>query len=456
MSNRPLDELFKEKLTDAEVAPPPHMWNRIAPQIPPAVSTTPPNGLAKISKNTLALSAVILLVSGWLVGVATYPLLFPTSSSLTTTSPTPHLEVAVSTPTPMLASTQVSSLIQPSPSTAALPISSDTPPALHRTKASAYTHRSLSKSNLDLDTTLDTTSPITFALAENATSSIAATILPTIIANNAGSPPSAIAEVATPIIAPPVRPLLNFASLPQNALPAELQSTAIREVASKSSTREILFNTTVAARLYRPNIPLGLHVGLIGGGALTGIRNRQLAESSAISPQGMALHAHYGLKVGYDFSEHFGIHAYLVNARHEQRYTLNTHRINTEQSTSVKLQYTQIPVLARYSFNMPTRFGLPMQLSCLAGVQYGMLSSAAIHLNNPTLQETLLRKSSWGVVGGFDYDIYLTPSYYFSLGTRATIATPTNSFGQVAVPNAKTTNNISFGLQAGITYKLGK
>lgn len=453
MSNRPLDELFKEKLTDAEVAPPPHMWNRIAPQIPPAASTTPPTGLAKISKNTLALSAVLLLVSGWLVGVATYPLLFPTSSSLTTTPPTSHLEVAVSTPTPMMASPQIASLIQSSPSTVASPISSDTPPALHRAKASAYTHRSVSK--LDLET--GTTSPITFTLAENTTSPIAAaTIPPTIITNNAGSTLSAIAEIATPIVAPPVRPLLNFASLPQNALPAELQSTAIREVASKSSTREILFNTTVAARLYRPNIPLGLHVGLIGGGALTGIRNRQLAESSTISPQGMALHAYYGLKVGYDFSEHFGIHAYLINTRHEQRYTLNTHRINTEQSTSIKLQYTQIPVLARYSFNMPTRFGIPMQLSCLAGVQYGMLSSAAIHLNNPTLQETLLRKSSWGVVGGFDYDIYLTPSYYFSLGTRATIATPTNSFGQVAMPNAKTTNNISFGLQAGITYKLGR
>ncbi|OWY22481.1 hypothetical protein C7N43_08745 [Sphingobacteriales bacterium UPWRP_1] len=163
----------------------------------------------------------------------------------------------------------------------------------------------------------------------------------------------------------------------------------------------------------------------------------------------------YGMNAGIDFSANWGLQTeWVIKSVQGQALSYRPLESVTNQNTEINLTYTYVPVLLKYKFNRTLKLtGQPAVLNYVAGVQYGTLKSAEINLNNPILQENLLKKSLWGVVAGVDYDVYLTPNYFITLGARASFSTSSGRFTQINMPGNGTANQLVWGLRAGLNYR---
>lgn len=163
----------------------------------------------------------------------------------------------------------------------------------------------------------------------------------------------------------------------------------------------------------------------------------------------------YGMLAGIDFSANWGLQAeWVMKSVQGQSFSYRPLESVTNQNTEINLTYTYVPVLVKYKFNRTLKLtGQPAVLNYVGGIQYGTLKSAEINLNNPILQENLLKKSLWGVVAGVDYDVYLTPNYFITLGARASFSTSSSKFAQINLPGNSTANQLVWGLRAGFNYR---
>lgn len=168
----------------------------------------------------------------------------------------------------------------------------------------------------------------------------------------------------------------------------------------------------------------------------------------------------YGLSLGYNFTTSFGVQLeWIINSRQGQQYERTSRGFSNsrslQQAPEINLRYTQFPILVKYRMQRMSRLThQPFVISYLAGFQYGWLKSAEVNIDSPILQQDLLRKTSWGFVGGIDYELFLTKNIYTSLGIRSSLSTSSNSVNQISLPSRKTTNNFLLGVQAGIHYRI--
>lgn len=163
----------------------------------------------------------------------------------------------------------------------------------------------------------------------------------------------------------------------------------------------------------------------------------------------------YGWSLGYDFSPRYGIQVEWI-LKSKQGQVFNYLQENFEQfnTTNINLTYTHFPILFKYRFNKySTLTKQPMILNCLLGVQYGLLKTAEININNPVIQANLLQRGSWGIVAGFNYDIYLTANYSFSIGARGSISTPSASITDVSILKKQEVYNALLGVQMSLNYR---
>ncbi|HRI29325.1 MAG TPA: porin family protein, partial [Chitinophagales bacterium] len=194
----------------------------------------------------------------------------------------------------------------------------------------------------------------------------------------------------------------------------------------------------------------GVHVSrLLNNQALTTTRNVEEVQ------QRLHKGNSFGFTTGYNFNEHWGIQSeWIVKSAQGQSVEYKPKESVSFQNTEINLHYTQIPLLVKYRINRTsaiTRY--PAVINFLAGIQYGMLRSAEINLNNPFMHNNLLKKTQWGMAVGFDYDVYLTPNYFLSFGSRGSFATSSNGFTHVQFPNQNTANHLLLGLRAGLSYR---
>ncbi len=163
----------------------------------------------------------------------------------------------------------------------------------------------------------------------------------------------------------------------------------------------------------------------------------------------------YGFVSGYDFSSSWGIQTeWVVKSLEGQNIKYKPLESVTYRETQINLTYTNVPVLVKYRFTRIARMTKqPTTLNLLAGVQYGVLKSAEINLNNPTMHSNLLKKSTWGIIGGLDYDVYLNRNYFLSFGARASFATSSNSFTHIELPDKNSANHLLLGLRASFNYR---
>jgi len=205
----------------------------------------------------------------------------------------------------------------------------------------------------------------------------------------------------------------------------------------------------------------GLYLGSFWGANNTWILNPQAIDASITAGNlnyKVNFDSAWGFAGGYDFSAKWGIHAeWIVRFNQGQKFEYERlfHKVyQKNQKVDINLAYTQIPVYLKYkTYRLSPVTKQPVVFNYLAGIQYGALRAAEIQTENPIIQEALTKSHTWGFVAGMDCDVYLTNNYFISLGARSGVSTASNNWHQFNFPNAKTFNNLSFGVRASLNYR---
>lgn len=161
----------------------------------------------------------------------------------------------------------------------------------------------------------------------------------------------------------------------------------------------------------------------------------------------------YAFTMGYDFNEKFGISLdWVIKSQQGQVFDQVTHG-HLHTKNEVNLTYTHFPLLFHYKFNGFSVFtNQNTILQLVGGMQYSTLKTAEINMTNTTFQNDILTKHAWGFVAGADYDIYLNDNYYVTMGLRSSIMTGVTD-GRFILPDHQTTNHLLVGGKVGLNYR---
>jgi len=205
----------------------------------------------------------------------------------------------------------------------------------------------------------------------------------------------------------------------------------------------------------------GLHFGIEGG-----INNSwMLHKDNSLHPLiGNKIHRKfdmgttYGFSLGYDFSHRYGIEAeFILKSRQGQEYReLRYGKIPV--NGEVNLDYLLVPVLFKYKWTKASPRSLnPRVLNLIAGIQYGRLRHAEVVQNGLDLEKVseLFNRDELGLLLGIEYDLFVHPKYFLSMGARASISTDAGAFPYFN--SEKTgTYNMLIGMNASFNYLVQK
>lgn len=201
----------------------------------------------------------------------------------------------------------------------------------------------------------------------------------------------------------------------------------------------------------------GFHVGIEGG--LN--HSMVLMKESNLDPIiGSNVHrklnpgAYYAVSMGYDFSRKFGIETELIFcSKQGQKYSeLRYGKIPIDGE--ITLEYMSVPLLFKYKMTTMGGKSLnPRALNFIAGLQYSRLKEAKISLNDLDIKNATqpFNRDELGFVLGLEYDIFFSPNYFLTLGTRASISSDIHAFPYF-VPQASQTYNVLVGVNASFHY----
>lgn len=172
------------------------------------------------------------------------------------------------------------------------------------------------------------------------------------------------------------------------------------------------------------NINKGFHIG-----AFIGINNNWLSNKSysttesatSIKPK-ITFGKAYGLNIGYDFKDHWGIESEIQYIEQGQKYS---ERNNFGLSTkSVNLNYVKAPILVKYKHSFINSYNSkPIVFSVLFGPQFSYLFKKEVLLNNQSVPSNSYNKVEGGILAGIDFDLYMTRFMYLTIGARTGFGT---------------------------------
>ncbi len=195
----------------------------------------------------------------------------------------------------------------------------------------------------------------------------------------------------------------------------------------------------------------GFSIGMLGMANHTWVLGKSVSDPATVGEltSQFDMGNSFGAVMSYDWSKKWGVSVDVLHTQQGQTYTRN---ISGEiKNTQLHMTYWQIPLTVHYKHPHYSRFFNRLS-SCNVGMglQYSLLQSAEIPLDNPALQNGLLKKHNWGVVLDADYDLSLSKHIYLNVGVRGTLSTGSNGF---ALPWFNSTNNALLGVKSGIYYK---
>lgn len=239
---------------------------------------------------------------------------------------------------------------------------------------------------------------------------------------------------------------------PQKKIPVErlLLETSI-------TPQDVKFTRERNANVRKQTAVKGFHIGAEGGIN----QSMVLIKKSTLEPiigsnvhRKLNLGAYYAVSMGYDFTRKFGLEAELIFcSKQGQRYSELLHgKIPVEGK--IDLEYMSVPLLFKYKMTKMGGKSLnPRTLNLVAGLQYSRLKEATIQINDLDLQDATepFNRDELGFVLGLEYDIFFSPNYFLTLGTRASISSDIHAFPYF-VPEASQTYNVLVGVNASFRY----
>ncbi len=140
--------------------------------------------------------------------------------------------------------------------------------------------------------------------------------------------------------------------------------------------------------------------------------------TTSIKPQ-MRIGKAYGINIGYDYTDRWGIELELQLSEQGQKYLVE--QLDGSHSKSVNLMYTKFPLMVKYKHTFINNFNTrPMSVSFLFGPQMSILVKQKILMDGEIVKNAPgYNKTELGLTGGFDYDLFLTRFMCLTVGARA-------------------------------------
>ncbi|HUM52002.1 MAG TPA: outer membrane beta-barrel protein [Chitinophagales bacterium] len=173
------------------------------------------------------------------------------------------------------------------------------------------------------------------------------------------------------------------------------------------------------------NINQGFHIG-----AFISINNIWLSNKSfscsenvsSIKPK-IDFGKSYGLNIGYDYNDHWGIELEAQYAEQGQKYSETSVSMNAIKE--INLNYLKFPLMVKYKQSFINNYNSkPIVMSFLFGPQMGFLLKKETLLNKQSIPcNQGYSKVETGLAAGIDFDLYMMRYMYLTIGARTGFGT---------------------------------
>ena len=246
-------------------------------------------------------------------------------------------------------------------------------------------------------------------------------------------------------IAEPVR-LKESEELLASATPLKLNTTplksrdVLRSLIEPNKLETLDFNAAVGVEDLNPNkekmmrnlkqfagynINQGFHIGALISINNIWLSNKNFSKSentSDIKPK-IDFGKSYGLNIGYDYNDHWGIQLEAQYSEQGQKYTESSVSMNATKE--INLNYLKFPLMVKYKQSFINNYNSkPIVMSFLFGPQMGFLLQKETLLNKQSIPTNQgYSKVETGLAAGIDFDLYMMRYMYLTIGARTGFGT---------------------------------
>lgn len=132
----------------------------------------------------------------------------------------------------------------------------------------------------------------------------------------------------------------------------------------------------------------------------------------------------YGLNIGYDYTDRWGIELEAQISEQGQKYNMRQLTEDHDCIKDVNLLYLKFPLMMKYKQTFINNYNSkPIALSFLFGPQIGFLLKKNVMMDGNELKNTPeYNKTEFGIAGGFDFDLFMTRNLALTIGGRTGFA----------------------------------
>ncbi len=132
----------------------------------------------------------------------------------------------------------------------------------------------------------------------------------------------------------------------------------------------------------------------------------------------------YGLNIGYDYTDRWGIELEAQISEQGQKYKMKQLTEDHACIKDVNLLYLKFPLMMKYKQTFINNYNSkPIALSFLFGPQIGFLLKKSVMMDGNELKNTPeYNKTEFGIAGGFDFDLFMTRNLALTIGGRTGFA----------------------------------
>lgn len=130
----------------------------------------------------------------------------------------------------------------------------------------------------------------------------------------------------------------------------------------------------------------------------------------------------YGVNIGYDYTDRWGIQVEWQISEQGQKYKIG--QTDGFHTKDINLLYTKFPLMVKYKQTFINNYNSkPIALSFVFGPQIGFLIKKEVTFDGEKVKNIPeYNKVEFGVLGGFDFDLFMTRNVALTIGARSGFA----------------------------------
>lgn len=140
--------------------------------------------------------------------------------------------------------------------------------------------------------------------------------------------------------------------------------------------------------------------------------------TQSIKPK-VTLGKSYGINIGYDYTDRWGIQLEAQVSEQGQKYNIVQNGI--EQNKEINLLYTKFPLMMKYKQVFINNYNSkPIALSFLFGPQFSILLKQKGNIDGVGITNLpQYNKAEFGILSGIDFDLFMTRNVAMTIGARS-------------------------------------